>query len=143
MAEIRSSTEIAAKWASVTPQRSTDYEAGVRQPRKDWARATAAAAEAWKTGIQEAIAAGRFVKGVNRAGTSTWQEGAIIKGTARWGAGVQVAQSKYEQAFAPYRDAIEGTTLPPRFARRDPRNLLRVAAIVDAMNKTKARLAGG
>ncbi|HDZ21441.1 hypothetical protein LCGC14_1159730 [marine sediment metagenome] len=142
MAEIRSASEIAAKWATVTPQRTADYESGVRQPRKDWARATAAAADAWKTGVTEAIAGGRFVKGVNRAGTAVWQAGAIEKGIPRWGQGVQVAQSKYETAFAPYRDAIEGVTLPARFARRDPRNLDRVKAIVDAMNKTKARLAG-
>lgn len=143
MAEIRSSSEIAAKWASVTPTRTADYEAGVRQPRKDWARATAAASDSWKSGVTAAIAAGSFAKGVTRAGTQTWQEGAILKGIARWGPGVQVAQQKYEQAFAPYRDAIEAVTLPPRFARRDPRNLERVKAIVDAMNKVKARLGGG
>jgi len=143
MANIRSASEIANKWATVTPQRSSDYEQGVRNPRADWARQTAAAADAWKTGVTEAIARGAFAKGVTRAGTQVWQEGALVKGTARWGPGVQVAQSKYEQAFAPYRDAIESVTLPPRFARRDPRNLDRVKAIVEAMNKTKTRLAGG
>lgn len=142
MANIRSTSEIANKWATVTPLRAQDYENGVRNPVGDWARATAAAADAWKTGVTEAIAGNRFFKGVNRAGTQTWSAGALSKGVARWGPGVQIAQAKYESAFAPYRDAIEGVTLPPRFARRDPRNLLRVAAIVDAMNKVKARLAG-
>lgn len=143
MANIRSTSEIAAKWATVTPQRASDYEAGVRQPRADWARQTAAASDAWKAGITDAIARGAFAKGVNKAGTQTWQEGALLKGTTRWGPGVQVAQQKYETAFAPYRDAIERVVLPPRFARRDPRNLDRVKAIVDAMSKTKAAQLGG
>lgn len=142
MAAIRSASEIAKKWATVTPQRAGDYEDGIRSPKKDWKSATVDANEAYKTGVQEAIAADRFVKGVNRAGTTTWQEGALLKGVQRWGPGVALAQSKYEQGFAPYVDAIKNTTLPPRFARRDPRNLLRSKAIVDAMVKTKVALSG-
>lgn len=138
MAQIRSLSDIAQKWATVTPQRTGDYEAGVKAPRGDWARNTAAAVDAWKAGIQAAIQAGSFAKGVNRAGTAAWQDGAVTKGVARWGPGVQLAQEKYGIGFAPYRDAIERTALPPRYARRDPRNLLRVAAMVEAMNKVKA-----
>jgi len=142
MAAIRSAGDIAKKWATVTPQRAGDYDAGVRSPKKDWKTATADANEAYKTGVQEAISADRFLKGVNKAGTQTWQEGATTKGVQRWGPGVALAQSKYEQGFAPYVDAIKNTTLPPRFARRDPRNLLRSKAIVDAMVKTKVALSG-
>lgn len=137
MADIRPVEQIAQKWATVTPQRAADYEAGVRDPKTDWARATVAAADAWKTGVQAAIAKGLFSKGVNRAGTSTWQQGAIEKGTVRWGPGVALAQDKYQTAIGPFVDAIRRTTLPPRFARRDPRNLLRVTAIVDALVKAK------
>lgn len=138
MAEIRAVDRIAAKWATVTPQRTADYEAGVREPRKDWARSTLAAADAWKGGIQAAIAAGSFGKGVTRAGTGRWQEGAVTKGVARWGPGVQLAQDRYATGFAPYREAIARVQLPPRFARRDPRNLDRVRAIVEALSKAKA-----
>jgi len=138
MAAIRSAADIARKWATVTPQRTADYEAGVQQPRKDWARQTAAASDAWKSGVQAAIASNAFSKGVTRVGTAAWQEGAVQKGVPRWGPGVQVAESKYERGFAPFRDAIERVALPPRFARRDPRNLDRVKAVVDALVKAKA-----
>ena len=66
-----------------------------------------------------------------------WQRGAVEKGVARFGPGVQLAQGDYASAFAPFRDAIARTTLPPRFARRDPRNLLRNKAIVDALIAAK------
>ena len=142
MAAIRTVDLIASKWATVTPQRSADYEAGVRAPKTDWARATTAAVDAWKAGVTAAIAAGSFAKGVARAGSAAWAEGAITKGVARWGPGVALAQDKYQTAFAPFREAIARVTLPPRFARRDPRNLLRVNAIVDALVKAKAAQGG-
>lgn len=137
MAFIRSMADIARKWATVTPMRSADYEAGVKNPRRDWAQATASAEDSWKAGVANAAAKGFFSKGVNFAGTPKWQAGAISKGVTRWGPGVSIAEPNYQRGFAPYRDAIERVTLPTRYAKRDPRNLARVKAIVDAMVSTK------
>lgn len=142
MAAIATSSQIAAKWARVTPLRATDYEDGIRNPRVDWAAATGAASDAWKAEIQQAIAQDSFRKGVAAAGTATWQANAISKGPARWQQGVAAGAGNYESGFAPYRDAIERLTLPPRFAKRDPRNLDRVKAIVDALIKVKTGRAG-
>ncbi|GAJ12685.1 unnamed protein product [marine sediment metagenome] len=141
MAFIRSIEHIARKWASVTPGRTEDYRMGVENPRRPWAAAAAAAEGAYETGVTQAIAKKRFGKGVKQAGDEKWQRGAVEKGTARWGPGVTIAEPDYRREFAPYRDAIERTTLPPRYARRDPRNLARVKAIVDALSAAKeARL---
>lgn len=142
MADIRPVDVIAGKWATVTPQRSPDYEAGVKNPRKDWARNTMAAVEAWAAGVQAAIQNKLFGKGVQKAGTPKWQENAVAKGVTRWGPGVALAQDAYATGFAPYREAIARVQLPPRFARRDPRNLARVSAIVDALKRVK-EAAGG
>lgn len=141
MAFIRSIEQIANKFATVTPGRTTDYEFGVNNPRKDWGTSTAAAESAYEMGVTQAIAKKRFGKGVKAAGTEKWQRGAITKGTQRWGPGVTLARDDYARGFAPYRDAIERVTLPPRYARRDPRNLERVKAIVNALTAAKeARL---
>lgn len=142
MAAIRDVAAIAKKWATVTPQRAADYEAGIRTPKKDWKQSTLDANEAWKQGTTEAVAANRFAKGVNASSTANWQENAVTKGVQRWGPGVQLAENKYLKGFQPYADAIKNVTLPPRFPRRDPRNLLRGKAIVDAMVKTKEALLG-
>lgn len=137
MANIREISEIAGKWARVTPGRVADYEAGIRAPRADWAQQTLAAVPAWEAGIQQAVAQKSFGKGVSRAGTSKWQENSLSKGTARWGPGVTLGEAAYAAGFGPFRDAIARVTLPPRRARRDPSNLLRVAAIVQALVKVK------
>lgn len=141
MAFIRSIEQIANKFAAVTPGRTADYEFGVNNPRKDWGTSTVAAEGAYEMGVTQAIAKKRFGKGVKAAGTEKWQRGAITKGTSRWGPGVTLARDDYARNFAPYRDAIERVTLPPRYARRDPRNLERVKAVVMALIAAKeARL---
>lgn len=139
MAAIRSIERIAKKWATVTPGRSEDYRSGVESPRRDWETATTAAEDSYQAGVTAAIAEKRFGKGVRAAGTDKWQRGALEKGTMRWGPGVAMAETAYAQGFGPIRDAIERVTLPPRFARRDPRNLNRVKAIVDAVIEAAKR----
>ncbi len=135
MPKVRSGT--AQKWARVTPGRVEDYRLGVQNPRKSWQAATTAAAKNQAEGAQKAIAEGRFAKGVQKAGNSKWQNNALNKGTSRFGPGVQAAEGDYAKGIAPYLQVIEQTNLPPRFTKGDPRNLLRVAAISEALRKKK------
>jgi hypothetical protein len=137
VAAIKQLADIVKKWTTVTPQRSADYVQGVTNPRTDWADATAAADDSWKAGVAAAAAAGRFASGVNKAGTAKWKKNATEKGPVRWQQGIGLAADLYQRGFAPFREAIAGLALPPRFANRDPRNLDRVAAIVQAMIQTK------
>lgn len=143
MAAIRGVDQIAKKWAEVTPQRAAQYEQGVRNPTRDYAANTAAAAPAWASGVQAAIAGGRFAKGVAKAGTAKWQDRAAKLGPARYGPGVAVAEPDYSAGFAPYREAIAGVALPPRGPRRAPQNLQRVTAIVSALSARKEALLKG
>ena len=137
MAQIRSIDQISKKFAEVTPLRTGDYEAGIANPRRDWATATAAAEGAYEEGLRESMTKKRFGKGVKRAGSAEWQKGATEKGVNRWGPGVALAKDKYATNFGPYRDTIEAVKLPPRFKRRDPRNLKRVEAIATALGARK------
>lgn len=139
MAFIRPIEEIAKKWAFVTPQRSGDYAFGVQNPRRSWAQATVNAEPAYEQGVQASIAKKAFGKGVKKAGDAKWQRKATTNGVARWGPGVQGAEQDYQTGFAPYRDVIAKTVLPPRYKRRDPRNLARVAAIAKALGDEKER----
>ena len=139
MPNVRSASEIAAKWGRVTPERTQDYEDGVRSPNKDWAQSTKNAEGTYEAGVKDAMSRKAFGKGVDKAGTSKWQKGAIEKGIDRFGPGVQVAQSAYESGVAPYLDVIERTTLPPRYPKGDPRNMARVAAIAKALHDKKIK----
>jgi len=139
MANIKSIATIAAKWATVTPGRSADYEAGVKDTSVDWAGPTAAAEDSWSQGVQAAAAEDRFSKGVTKAGTSKWRRKVVDVGISRWGAGVRAAQSDFQSGFGPYREVIAGVNLPPRMARGDPRNIDRVAIIAAALHNAKVR----
>lgn len=140
MAFIRSMDLIAKKWASVTPMRADDYAAGIANPRRSWSKATINAEDAYEEGVRKSIAAKTFGKGVARAGDEKWARKASTRGVANWGPGVAEAEGDYAAGFAPYRDAIANVKLPPRYARRDPRNLNRVKAIVDALIAKKLSL---
>lgn len=139
MAAIKSIQDIGKKFIDVTPQRSAEYAAGVAKPRKDWEQSTVAAEDAQKEGVLKAIQLGSYVKGVKKAGTSKYQDGVKTKGVSRWPVGIRLALKAFVDGFAPYRDEIERTTLPERYARRDPRNLDRVGVLCKALGELKER----
>jgi len=137
MADIKSPTDIARKWARVTPARTEDYKLGVENPLKDWASETAAAETRYKDGVAKAAARNAFGKGVKKAGTAKWKEGATTMGVRRWGEGVQAGESAYASGFAPYSEVISRTALPPKYPKGDPRNIARVAAVAKALRDAK------
>ena len=131
----KSADAVAAKWARVTPERTQDYEDGVRNPVKDWGTQTVASEETYKAGVTAAIGRGAFGKGVRKAGTGKWQKGAIEKGTSRFGPGVQAAKPEYQTAIADVLSTINSVTLPPRYPKGDARNYARSQAIGNALHK--------
>ena len=125
------------RWKRRASASGADYEAGIRNPRKDWAKATAEAETNFESGIRQAVAEKRFSKGVQKAGTSKWSAKALSKGVDRYPAGVADAEDEYARGVKPYLDAIEAVSLPPRGPKGDPRNLQRVKAINDALRARK------
>jgi len=137
MPKVRALTSVAEKWSRVTPTRSTDYKEGVENPKKDWATEAANAEDRFVRGVTEAANAGRYGMGVSKAGTKRWQERAMKKGPSRFAEGVAIARPDYERGWAPYRDVIERTELPPRGPKGDPGNIQRVAAMALALHQAK------
>ena len=135
--EIKSGARIKEKWTRVTPLRSEDYKLGVTSPRRDWEKSAVAAKDSHKMAMATAAAQDSFAKGVTRAGSAKWQARALQKGPGRFAEGVMVGGDDYEKGFAPYRDELEKTVLPPRFPRRDPRNIQRVSIGNLALAKKK------
>ena len=137
MARIKSISEIAKKYSEVTPGRTAYYKSGIEHPKKDWEDETAGAEDAFEAGIADAISRKAFGSGVRDAGTEKWKRKALEVGVSRWGPGVRAAGDDYSKGFAPYRDVIEGVTLPPRGRKGDPRNYERVTAIGKALHDRK------
>ena len=133
----KSANQIAEKWARVTPERLTDYEAGVRTPKRDWEKNTSDAEGRYEEGIKASIQRKAFGKGVKRAGTAHQQAMTIEKGMVRWPDGVRTAEARMATGMQRVVSVLEKTTLPPRYAKGDPRNLKRVEAVNIALHKMK------
>lgn len=129
MVAIKPIDKIVDKWVGKTAAATGDYLDGVTNPRRAWAAATIAAKDSWKMGVTKAAQEDRFAKGVTRAGDAKWQRGAITKGPNRWAEGVALAADDYRKGFLRIHAAIASASLPPRFAKQDPRNLERVKAM--------------
>lgn len=138
MANIKPISAIADKWSTVTPARAEDYKNGVNAVN-DWATPTANAEGAWKAGVAEAAAAGRFSDGVQQAGTAKWKTATISKGVNenRWANGVRGGKNNYQAGFQPYHNVISSLQLPPRYERGNPQNIDRVRAVAEALHKAK------
>jgi len=135
--EIKSLARIAEKWTRVTPMRAEDYKLGVQSPRRDWAASAVASKESHKAAMMIAGAQDAFAKGITKAGSGKWQTKALQKGPGRFAEGVMIGGPDFEKGFAPAREVLEKTPLPPRFPRRDPRNIARVSAGNAALAKMK------
>ena len=142
MVATKSIKDIADKWIDVTPARAPYYEAGVKDPKKDWETETVKGEDAYEGSMAEVLAQHRFSKGVRKAGTGAWSHGVIEKGVPRYGPGVRASRDKYEENFAPFVAELERITLPTRGARGDPRNIERVATLANALHKKRLELLG-
>lgn len=135
--EVPSAAVIARKWMRVTSERGEDYEAGVRNPQRDWADETAAAEERYEAGIKSAMLRKAFGKGVRKVGTAFQKAKTIDKGIPRWPEGVRGAEKDMEKGMEGVVKILEGITLPKRYETGDPRNIERVKAIQQALHKWK------
>ena len=143
MAKIKSLAKIGQKFSTVTALAADEYVDGVQTSTVSWAAATKAAEKAYEGGVQKAIQQKRFGKGVSLAGDAKYKKGVAEHGGTRYAAGVSTAGPAFEKGFAPFHKVIESTVLPPRFAKRDPRNLARVAAMAKALGDAKEAQGAG
>lgn len=143
MSSVKPLDTISAKWQRVASVSQESYTEGVNNPRADWAKATADAEARYTTGVQQAISAKRFGKGVARAGTAKWQKGATEKGPGRWSQGISLAGDAYKNGFQPYHAELGRIVYPAKGAKGDPNNNRRVDAVTKAMHELKLKLKGG
>jgi hypothetical protein len=134
---VPSVSRVAEKWARRAASASGEYEEGVRTTPKSWASAAGAAEKNYVAGVTAAAGAGRFGKGVTKAGDAKWKRGATEKGPTRYAQGVGVAQADYASQVGPYLEVIGRTDLPMRGPTGSEANYGRVAAIGKALRALK------
>lgn len=80
----------------------------------------------------------RRAAGLDKVTDADWQKGIATKGISRHSQGMNASVDKQANNFAPFKSALEGTTLTPRSI--DPRaNLKRVAEVQEVMLKTAGK----
>ena len=114
-----------------------DYTAGVLSPSRDWAQSTAAAEPRWKASLQEAMAKGKFGRGVAKAGTPKWQEAASTVGAERY---IAAAPRAAQQFAAQAGKIIQAGNAAREAAGRLPNTTKeqRIQRAVAAMNAVSA-----
>jgi hypothetical protein len=132
-------SRVAAKWIRRAGSAGQEYTDGVESSRADWAGATAAASASYASGVQEAIAGGRFQKGVAAAGTAKWKRMASEKGSVRFGPGVAAAEPDYSKGFTPYLQALGTIDLPMPGPRGAEGNYQRSALVGRALNQLRVK----
>lgn len=142
MPPVKSLDRTVRKWERQSAAATPEYQAGIEDPRADWADATQAAEGSYEKGVVSAIGRKAFGKGVRAAGTDKWRRGALNKGVQRWAAGISASLDEYRRGYEPYRQVIENTKLPPRGPKGDPANIARVAVMAKALHDKKLSLQG-
>ena len=142
MANIKPLDQSSDKWSRRASVAGEDYLFGVRSPRQAWDTAAAAAEPNYKAAVVAAANAGRFGKGVRKAGNAKWQTGAITKGPTRFSEGVALAKPAWEAGFAPYQRVIETISLPARGPKGSPANLQRVTLVSAALRAAAEKIGG-
>lgn len=132
--KVPDAASVAEKWNRKVQVAGPDYEAGVRNPSKDWKTATLEAAPRQKEAVIQAANEGRFAKGVNASGDK-WARNVVKKGVARWGSGVADATPDYQAGMGNVLSAIASVNLPARYPAGDERNIERVRAVTTTVHK--------
>ena len=140
-----SASEIADKWADVTPGRASYYEKNAPPAGPRWEANTVAAAGVWKAAMSVAGIEKRFAGGAKRAGAAKFSRKVKDVGVARFPGGVTAAKPDMEAGVGPFRDVIDGLTVSARGPRGSAQNYKIVSEVGDALHKKRLALlaAGG
>jgi len=138
-------TEVADKWAEVTPGRATYYAKEAGAAGAEWESKTVAGAKAYKAAVTSANIESLFAGGVKKAGAAKFERKVKDVGADRFGPGVTAAKIDFSDNVAPFLDEISKITLDARQPRGSTANYGRVQAIGTALHKKRLalRAAGG
>jgi len=134
---VKSASDVATKWADVTPARASYYESEAPAAGGAWEANTVEAGGTYKAGISVAGIEKRFVGGVKRAGAAKFARKVKDVGVARYGPGVSAAKADMESGVAPYLEVLAGLEIPDKGPRGAPGNYAIVEKVGSALHKKR------
>lgn len=133
--KVKDPASIAAKWKTRATAAQADYGTGVQTAGNDWQTNSLAAEQNYVTSVTQAASAGRFGKGIAKAGAAKYVKNATTVGPQRYGTGVANGQDAMAAGMAPVVAALQAVQLPPRQPKGQ--NGGRSDAVVVALRKLK------
>lgn len=129
-----------SKWQQNAGAAGQSYLNGVQQTTKSQSGNAIAAKGNYAAGVQAAISAGSYEKGLAQSGDAGWKAGVQQKGSQNYGTGVsaQTSLSKYTTNSAKYDTARGAAASVARGPKGSPGNLARVSAVVTAERAVKS-----
>lgn len=135
--KVKDAAAAARKFVQRGQGAAADYAAGVAGASNDWQQKTAASADTYNAGVQEAISRGAFARGINSAAASKYQTRSSGVGAQRFPQGIAQAGPEWETNTAPFLQTLSSLTLSPRRPKGDPGNLIRVQEVTQALRRRK------
>ncbi len=136
---MKTASSVAGKWQTKAGSSASDYQQGSQQTTKDQSAAAIAAAPNYAAGVQAAISAGLFQKGLQQSGKAGWLAGINQKGVTNYQTGVSASGSaqKYSTNSGKYDAARGAAASTARGPKGSAGNLARVSAVVNAERAVK------
>ncbi|HET6917654.1 MAG TPA: hypothetical protein VFH56_16325 [Acidimicrobiales bacterium] len=91
----KNAADVAKKWAQNLTGSTQSVQQGVQAVTTAPTALAAAQAQAFVTGVTNAVASGKWQAGLNRVSLQDWQNAMIQKGIPRIGPGATAAQGKF------------------------------------------------
>lgn len=137
---MKTASQSSTKWQQNSQNGASNYVAGAEGTTKDQSALAIAAKGNWKAGLDAAVAAGSFEKGLQASGKAGWLNGVREKGSANYGTGVGAAASasKYTANSGKYDSARSAAASVARGPKGSAGNLQRVAAVMTAERAVKS-----
>lgn len=101
--------QVVDKWARNAAGAGESFKAGVNAVQTAPTQLAAQAADRYLTGIQNAVASGRWQQGLNRVTLESWKDAMIAKALPRIATGVNAAKPKmaeFMDRWLPYQEQL-------------------------------------
>lgn len=134
--KVKSVQAAASKFVSRATSATGDYRDGVNSTN-DQAERAIAAEGAYAQGVQDSIARGARVAGLQKAGNNKWKERSLVLGAGRYATGVKAGENEYSKNVAPYLQTLASLNLTPRGPKGSPENYNRAVEVGQALHEQK------
>ena len=134
---IKPASASADKYTRNTGSARQSFIDGINNMRRDWGTVTPAAEGAWEAGVQAAVSAKSFARGITADAAAKQKANAINLGADRYGPGTKNAVPAWIKFTQPVLDAMAGVADMPRGPKMSQQNFDKQHAYAAAAHSAK------